>query len=212
MTGSHGLLAFTVAVGILTVIPGVDTMLVMRNVIQRDRLAGVKTALGACSGVFVHATFSALGLSLILTKSAEVYAVVKLVGAVYLAGLGIWTIISAWRSRDLETAPSRTKNVGSLGSGKSYVEGLLGNILNPKAAVFYLAFLPQFIAPGEPVLAKSLMLASIHFVMATAWLSVVAFAVGQFSGWLTRPNVKRRMEYASGLIIGAFGLRLALDR
>ena len=212
MTGAHGLLAFTLAVTILAMVPGVDTMLVIRNVLQRGRLAGIATGIGACSGVFVHATFSAVGLSLILARSAEAYSIVKLVGAAYLAVLGIWTVMTARRADHPAVDAVTVPRPGERRLGLSYASGLLSNLLNPKAAIFYLAFLPQFIAPGDPVLLKSLMLAGIHFAVAAVWLSIVAMMVGQFSHVLASGKVKQRLEYGSGVVIGLLGLRLALDR
>lgn len=212
VTGSHGLIAFLVAVTVLAMVPGVDTMLVIRNVLQRGRLSGIVTGIGACSGVFVHATFSAIGLSLILTTSAQAYSVVKMAGAAYLAGLGIWTVVAARRADHTHVEPSNTPTAGGRRLGVSYLSGVLSNLLNPKAAVFYLAFLPQFIAPGDPVLAKSLMLAGIHFTVAAVWLSLVALMVGSLSSWLASARAKRRLEYVSGVVIGLLGLRLALGK
>src|SRR5262249_21915042 len=99
-----------------------------------------------------------------------------------------------------------------VGARRSFVEGMLNNVLNPKVAVFYLAFLPQFINPNDPVLAKSLLLAAIHFVVGLVWLSAVTFLLGKMRTVLTRPSVKLTLETVTGIVLVSFGLRLAAQR
>jgi threonine/homoserine/homoserine lactone efflux protein len=88
----------------------------------------------------------------------------------------------------------------------------LSNILNPKVAVFYLAFLPQFINAGDPVLAKSLLLAGIHFVLGIVWLSLVTIFVAWLRASLTQPAIRRGLETVTGVVLIAFGIRLALEK
>src|SRR5207245_2803085 len=128
------LVTYTAVAAVLTVTPGADTMLVIRNVIARGRRAGVVTTLGICSGLFVHATLSALGLSVILARSAEAFTIVKLAGAVYLAWLGVQSL-----RRPAGRAPPDPSWPGA-GDGRppdqarSWREGFLTNVLNPKVA------------------------------------------------------------------------------
>lgn len=103
--------------------------------------------------------------------------------------------------------PSVVQNTSGL---RSVREGLLSNVLNPKVAIFYLAFLPQFISPGDPVLGKSLFLAGIHFVLGIAWLSLVTVFLGRLRGLLTRPAVQQGLEAVTGAVLIAFGVRLAV--
>jgi RhtB (resistance to homoserine/threonine) family protein len=200
-------LAFTGIVAIVTLTPGADTMLVVRSAIVRGRRAGLLTTLGIGSGLFIHATLSALGLSVVLVRSARAFEIVKVAGAVYLAYLGVQALRSAARGVQSQEGPT-----GPVGARRAYVEGLLTNVLNPKVAIFYLAFLPQFIGPQDPILAKSILLASIHFVQAIVWLSFVTFFVARMRSVLGRPRVQRVLEGISGLVFVAFGLRLALSR
>ena len=97
-------------------------------------------------------------------------------------------------------------------SWRSIVEGLLTNVLNPKVAIFYLAFLPQFISPGDPVFAKSVMLAAIHFTLGIIWLSLVTVFLGRMRALLTRPRMRGAIEATTGTILIAFGVRLAMER
>lgn len=206
-------LTFTGIAAILTLTPGADTMLVMRSVFARGQRAGLLTTLGICSGLFFHATLSALGLSLILVRSAAAFEVVKLVGACYLIYLGGQSLWQAFRPGARELSPDG----GAVAKQKkewwqSFLEGLLTNVLNPKVAIFYLAFLPQFISPGDPVLAKSLLLAGIHFMLGVVWLSLVTMFLGRVRALLTRPRVRRAIEATAGVVLIAFGVRLAMER
>ena len=209
------IVTFAVIAGLLTITPGADTMLVIRNVLARGRLAGLQTTTGICCGLFVHATLSALGLSLILVTSAAAFDVVKMIGAAYLIWLGVQAI-----RHSLARDPGSAEGDGFVPAAArrtergqtSFLEGFLSNILNPKVAVFYLAFLPQFMRPDDWVLAKSMLLATIHFVEGVIWLSVLSFFVARLHAWLGRPRVRRTIEAAAGVILIGFGARLALER
>ncbi len=206
-------LTFIGLAAILTITPGADTMLVIRSVIARGQRSGLMTTAGICSGVFVHAILSAAGLSIILVNSATAFEFVKMAGACYLIYLGYQSLREFFKGR---TDTADTFNVAHDGKRKtslrSFMEGMLNNILNPKTAVFYLAFLPQFINPGDPVLRKSILLAGIHFVMAILWLSMIAMMLGRMKQVLTSGRVQRWLEATSGVILIAFGIRLAMER
>jgi threonine/homoserine/homoserine lactone efflux protein len=208
------LIAYTAVAAVLTITPGADTMLVIRNVLSRGPKAGVFTTLGISSGLFVHATLSALGLSLILVRSAAAFDAVKLVGAAYLVYLGLRSIFQAARPGAMEPAGGERLSASGikLPPWRSTAEGFLTNVLNPKVAVFYLAFLPQFIRAGDPVLGKSLLLAGIHCLLGLVWLSIVSAFVGRMRVFLTRPAMRKGLEALSGAILIGFGVRLALAR
>jgi threonine/homoserine/homoserine lactone efflux protein len=200
-------LAFTGIAALLTLTPGSDTMLVVRSALVRGRRAGLFTVLGICCGLFIHATFSALGLSVILLRSARAFETLKLAGAGYLVYLGLQSIWGAARG-----VPRSERQVAALGGRRAFAEGLLNNVLNPKVAIFYLAFLPQFVRVGDPVLAKSILLASIHFAEGIVWLSLVTVFVARLRSALTRPGVQRTLESLTGLVLVGFGVRLAAAR
>ena len=148
------------------------------------------TSLAICCGLFVHATVSALGISLILLQSAWAFGLLKLAGAAYLVWLGVASLQAARRGQGLP--------VGGVQAERQRVplwrpvrEGLLSNVLNPKTVVFYMAFLPQFIAPGDPALAKSLWLAGVHFVVANLWQVAIVAMVGSAGRWLASPAFSR---------------------
>jgi RhtB (resistance to homoserine/threonine) family protein len=210
------ILAFIGVAFILTITPGADTMLVLRSVLARGQRAGLVAGLGICSGLFIHATFSALGLSLLLVQSAMAFEVIKLLGAAYLIFLGgqsLWQALGKRSDVPVDLSqPATMTTFAERNKKQSFIEGLVSNILNPKVSVFYLAFLPQFINPGDPVLAKSLLLAVIHFVMGIIWLTLVATLAGQARTLLVRPQVQRKIEALAGAVLILFGVRLALER
>lgn len=208
-----GLAAFALVVFVLTITPGADTMLVIRNTLRGGRRDGMMTASGVISGVFTHAVLSALGLSVILSRSAAAFHSVKLVGALYLVWLGIQSLRSARRPTGLAVIDASDDAPGSAlpPRRRPFLEGLLTNILNPKVAIFYLAFLPQFIAPGDPVLAWSLLMALIHNMMGILWLGLIAVLVSRSRQWVRRPTVKRWLDAVSGTVLVALGIRLALE-
>jgi len=207
-------LTFIVAVTLLTISPGADTMLVFRSVLKRGQAAGLMTTLGICTGLFVHATLSALGLSVILVRSALAYEIVKGLGACYLIGLGVWTLIQAQRRSNRLDADHKMPPAAAVvkkGWPQAFIEGLLNNVLNPKPAIFYLAFLPQFINPSDPVLLKSLMLAGIHFAIGIVWLALLVILIGQIGAWVTRASVRQKFEMTTGAILIGLGIGLVFE-
>ena len=220
------LLSFTLVAGLLTLTPGADTMLVLRNVLSGGRSSGIATTLGICSGVFVHATLSALGLSVILMSSATAYEIVKTLGAAYLVFLGLKSLWQVARhpsggqaatsagpsAAPVVAAPSGWRELRAGRSMRSYREGFLTNLLNPKVAIFYLAFLPQFIRPGDPVLAKSLLMAGIHATEGLLWLSFLSLVLDRGRALIQTGSLRRWLEGISGAVLVGLGIRLFFER
>ena len=207
MTVDPRLVAFIGLAALLTILPGADMALVTKNVLSIGRRRTMATIIGICSGCVIHATASALGVSAILATSATAYYVLKTVGAGYLVWIGIQSIRDA--GKPTTPALSRTTRHQALGP---FLQGFLTDVLNPKVAVFYLTFLPQFISPGEPVLRRSLMLAGIHIAMGFVWLTAYAWFVDRIGAVLTRPAVKTWLERVTGGLLIALGARLAWER
>src|ERR1051326_1917944 len=203
------LVAFVVVATVVTVIPGVDMALVARSVLTRGRRAGYITSVGICSGLWVHAVASALGLSAILMMSAALFSAVKLIGALYLVTLGVSSLRSAFRT----TAEAPAPVAATAGDARrAFAQGFLSNLLNPKVAIFYLTLLPQFVRPGDSVLARSLFLAAVHVVIGLAWLFLYAYFLGRLGVVLRRPRVRRAMEGVTGTMLIGLGARLAWER
>lgn len=202
---------FLVAITLLSLSPGVDTLLVIRNTARGGVRDGILTSVAICCGLFIHAAVSALGISLILLQSAWAFGLLKLAGAAYLVWLGVQSLLAARRRQGLAVA-GVTGEHHSVPVWQPLREGLLSNVLNPKTVVFYMAFLPQFIAPGDPALAKSLFLAGVHFVIANLWQISVAVMVGSAGRLLASRAFARGLNGATGAVLIAFGLKLALEQ
>ncbi|HEY7727218.1 MAG TPA: LysE family translocator [Candidatus Eisenbacteria bacterium] len=209
-TPSAPFLAFVGIAALLTITPGADMALVAKNTITDGRRAAFLTTLGICLGCLVHAVASSVGLSAILARSALAFEVVKTVGAAYLIFLGVQALRDARRGR-AHTGPGPSPRSGPL-SLPPFGQGFLTNLLNPKVALFYLTFLPQFVDPGRPVLPQSVLLGSIHIGMGLAWLTGYAAALGRLSAVFSRSAFRRRLEALTGAVLVALGLRLALER
>lgn len=209
--------AYLIAISLLTVTPGVDTLLVMRNTARGGLRDGLVSSVGICSGLFVHATLSAVGISLILLQTAWAFTALKWLGAAYLVWLGIASLRLAFRSGPGRQAvmPASTATAGrpqGYKAGRSLREGLLSNVLNPKTALFYMAFLPQFIDPQGNAFLQSIALAGVHFVIAMVWQSVVAVMVVRSRHWGARPVLKRVLNGLTGGMFVALGARLAVTQ
>ena len=152
-------------------------MLVVKNGIRSGRPAGLATTFGILGGTLLHAVISALGLSIVLAQSATLFQFIKLLGALYLVWLGLQAL------RQLPE-PRTDENLTKLAIWTAFQEGLITNLLNPKVAIFYLAFLPQFVSPEDPVLAKSLLLAGIHNLLSLIWLGGLVVVIGQGKRWI----------------------------
>jgi threonine/homoserine/homoserine lactone efflux protein len=200
------LVAFTLVAALLTVTPGADMAMVTRVAVTRGFAPATRTVLGIASGCLVWALASAAGLAALIAASATAYNVLKLVGAAYLTFLGIQAILTSLRRGQAVAAPVE-RAVGS-----PYRMGLFTNLLNPKLAVFYTSFLPQFIAPGEPVLLKSFALASIHAALGIVWLCFYARTLVAAGRVLSRPAVRRTLDRITGTALVAMGIRLAATR
>jgi len=204
------LTTYLIAITLLTITPGVDTMLVIRNTARGGWRDGAVSSLGICSALFLHATISAVGISMILLQAAWAFSLLKMAGAGYL----IWLGLSSWRKvlrQEKFEIVNENPSGGAFLVQRSLREGFLSNILNPKTAIFYMAFLPQFINPAQSALLQSLFLAGLHFVIAMIWQCLLALMVKQLKSWLQRPRVSQIFDGVTGTVMIALGLRVATE-
>lgn len=198
-------LAIIAVAAALAVTPGADTLLVIKNSVRAGSRAGWATTVGILAGVMAHAVLSALGLSVILTQSDRLFMVVKSLGAVYLVWLGVKALMQSARP-----LPGAHDAAVRLSSSSAFREGLLTNVLNPKVAIFYIAFLPQFISVDDPVLAKSIVLAGIHNLFGLVWLGSLIWALSHGQAWFRRPGVQKALARVSGTLLVGMGVKLFL--
>ncbi|BCN24034.1 threonine transporter RhtB [Vibrio alfacsensis] len=202
--------AFLIAITILTLTPGLDTALVIRNTSRAGLKDGCVTSLGICFGLFVHAFFSAVGISAILAQSAELFQIVKSVGAAYLIWLGVSSLKALTKNNGTISVAEQAHQAYS--GKRSFREGFLSNVLNPKTAVFYLAFLPQFVNPESSPLAQSMLMAGIHFIIAMLWQCSLAGALNSAKSLLKNARFMKWMEGATGAVLVALGVKLLIEK
>jgi threonine/homoserine/homoserine lactone efflux protein len=191
---------FTLTSLVLIALPGPDQALIMRNALVGGRTAGVRSMLGGVTGLTLHATAAAVGVSALLATSATAYSTLKLVGVAYLLYLAVRMLLSSRRPGEEEHAPRR---------GRPYLQGFVSNALNPKVALFFLTFVPQFLPDHGSTLAVSLLLSATFAALYLVWFSGMVAVVGLASDALRRPRVKAWIERVTGGALLAFGARLA---
>jgi threonine/homoserine/homoserine lactone efflux protein len=199
---------FAIAALVLIMLPGPDQALITRNALVGGRCGGLLTMLGGVLGLTVHGSAAALGLSALLLASARAFTVLKIAGAIYLLWLGVQMLHSAIRSR---RSPVTDEPVAVPRRRTTYLrQGFLSNALNPKVALFFVTFLPQFLSAdtGSPR-AEALLLSGIFAMMYLAWFGLYVAAVDQLGRWLRRPRVKARIEQITGLLLVTVAVRLA---
>ena len=203
------LLVFLAGSVAVTVVPGADMALITRQVVTRGRRAAQATILGNLTGLVVHASALAIGLSAFLVASATAYNAVKIAGGAYLVFLGVQSLLQARRSR---AGTGTVAPASAPKRGNPYRQGVISTVLNPKPALFFVSYLPQFIDPDGSVLLQVAMLAAIHIVIGLVWLTAYASLVSRMHAAITRPRVKAALEAATGAILVALGLRVALPQ
>ncbi len=205
----NSLWTYMIAISLLTITPGVDTVLIIRNTTRGGWRDGALSSLGICSGLFVHALVSAIGISVILLQSAWAFRGLRFVGAAYLVWLGIVSLRSAARRNASAGLDAHPPSNEGFDPRRSLREGLLSNVLNPKAIVFYMAFLPQFIDPARSAIGQSLFLAGLHFLIAMVWQCLLASVVDQARRWIQNGPVRRTLDGVTGTVMVFFGVKLA---
>lgn len=208
---SQAVLSFTVVAGLLTLVPGIDTALVLRSSLTRSRGYAFSTALGIGTGAIAWGVAAAVGVSALLAASGLAYRALTLAGAAYMAWLGVSLL---WNSRKgaAQHAPAAALAVTGRDSlAKGWLTGAGTNLLNPKVGVFYIATIPQFIPPGMSPLLMGVVLAGVHCVLALAWFALLIFGTGYAARWLQGPRSVRIIDCVTGTVLVGFGVKLALE-
>src|SRR4029079_4122688 len=208
MFGTQNYLLFLLSGILLNLTPGQDTLYIVGRSITQGRKAGLISALGIASGSVIHTLAAAFGLSAILATSAAAFTVVKLAGAAYLVYLGV----QMWFARST-TSPDRPVVVPA-GAWGIYRAGLLTNVLNPKVALFYLAFLPQFVDPSaSSKLIAFLFLGATFITTGTIWCIILALAASELAARFppsgSTASIVRRL---TGALFVGLGARLAVAK
>lgn len=205
MFGLINLPAFILSGVLLNLTPGADTMYILGRSMAQGKKAGIYSALGISTGTLFHTTFVAFGLSLVVARSPIAFDIIKYAGAIYLIYLGIRMFLSK------PTTPS-SPALSNVNTGKLYLSGILTNLLNPKVALFFLVFLPQFVAPGQihnPV--SYLILGIIFIIPGTIWCIILALFAAKLSRKIKSDNqISLWLNLLTGGVFIALGVKLAL--
>ena len=202
------LLAFAGVSLLLAVTPGPDMAVVTRNALAHGRRGVVLTTSGIALALVIWVTATAVGLSALLRASGEVLFLLKIVGACYLAYLGVRTLLeSRARPADLLAATPPAAPAHAV-----FRQGLLSALSNPKLGVFFVTFLPQFVLPGQAVLPRLLELGVTFAVIGWLWMNVYGLFVTRLRQVITAPRVRQWMQRVTGVVLLGFGARLALER
>jgi threonine/homoserine/homoserine lactone efflux protein len=198
------LASFTVAATLIVLLPGPDTLVVVRSIMRGGRRKGITTALGNLCGLTVWVCAAALGLAAVLRASEVGYDILRIVGATYL----LWLGVQAWRNRGrIEDAPRGRGGV--LGTG--FFAGLLTNLLNPKVGVFFVTFLPGFVPRGDSVGLTSLLFGAIFVALTAIYWVVLLGLAGTVTAWMSAPRIRRRLDTITAAILVGFGAKLVTE-
>jgi threonine/homoserine/homoserine lactone efflux protein len=196
---------FLIAAILLAITPGPDTFYVVARSIGQGQIAGIVSVLGISVGLLVHTVAAALGLSALLMTSALAYSLLKYAGAAYLIYLGLRTVMQRKQSLSYKKPPQASLSV-------VFSQGTLSSLLNPKIALFFLAFLPQFAVPSQGHVATQIFtLGSLFIAIGTCWLTAIALLTSRIGGWLQqRSSLAQWQRWFTGSILIGLGLRLAV--
>jgi threonine/homoserine/homoserine lactone efflux protein len=198
------LLPFLAVVAMITVTPGPDTALVVRNTLKGTLRDGVLTALGCSMGLLVWGIAAALGLATLMSTSASLFGLIRILGGVYLICLGLRMLWSARHALEAQTAATAQEQP----ERRPLLAGLLTDLLNPKAAAFFTALLPQFVTSGDQVLTTTLLLAAIAAFAAFFGFFAYAMLAARARAVLGRASLRRWLDRVTGMVLLGLGMRM----
>lgn len=202
------LISFAAAAIIVVLLPGPDTLVVVRGMVRGGTRGGITTSLGVLCGLLVWVAAAAFGLAALLQASEVGYEALKIAGACYLVWMGVQSLRSLRQTAAELTAPETTRH-GLMRPG--FVSGFLTDILNPKVGVFFVSFLPGFVPAGYPVGWTTLSLGGIFIVLTAFYCAGLVAASGTIADWMQTPRIRRRLDTLTGLVLVGFGVRLATE-
>ncbi len=197
--------SFTLAAALLVLLPGPDTVVILRSIVRAGRRRGVATVLGIQTGLLLWTTAAVLGLAALLRASEVAFTALRVAGAAYLVWLGVQSLRA--RNARLDAPESRRSPL----SGTGYWAGLLSNVLNPKVGVFFVTFLPAFVPSGAEVVPTLLLFGAVFIALNLGYQFPLVVLADRVSRLVSRPRVRRAMDLVTGGVLVGFGLRLATE-
>jgi threonine/homoserine/homoserine lactone efflux protein len=202
---------FALAASLIVLLPGPDTLVVLRNLIRGGRRTAALTVVGVLSGLTVWVAAAALGLAALLHASESAYTALRLAGAAYLLWLGLQTLRARAAppalTEPIEVQPKRRRWLG-----RGYGAGLATDLLNPKVGVFFVTFLPGFVPSDAPVGGASLAFGGIFVVETALYFAFLLFLAGRITTWMRDTTIRRWLDRATGTVLIGFGVRLVIEQ
>ena len=203
--------AYLAVAALLIVTPGPDTALVTRNALLAGRRAASFTTFGIGAGSIIWALASVFGIAVLLEESTVAFTICKFVGAAYLGYLGLRSLIASFRESRQVSATTPAPQVRQLSAPIAFRQGLLSNLLNPKAGAIFVTALPQFINPGDPPLRLTLMLLAYETIL-LSWLNLYGYLVSRAGQSRFGTRVRAILQGVTGVVLLALGVRLVFEQ
>jgi RhtB (resistance to homoserine/threonine) family protein len=204
------LLAYIPVATLMVVIPGADTMLLMKNTLSYGPKAGRFTVLGMLSGLSFWTGIAILGLSVVIAKSVVLFTTIKYLGAAYLIYLGIKSLISKQTLAVDQMERSADVPMDRRYHKKSFMQAMLSNVLNPKTVIVYITIMPQFINLNGHVNQQLIILASILTGLAAAWFLILVYVVDYAKKWLNDKKHQQMFQRVAGILLVGFGIKTGI--
>lgn len=203
---------FTAVALMIVMVPGVDSLLVLKNTMVHGKKAGFFTMVGIIVALFVWTTLAVLGLATIISKSMVVFLAIKYAGATYLVYLGI----QSWRAKAQnmqlqEAATSKSNQIKNV-SLSCMTQGITTDLLNPKTLLLYVTLMPQFIQPNFNVNSQLVVLAGILILLSIIWLGIVILIINGIRKWFMKPTVQGMFNKITGILLVGIGIRIATEK
>ncbi|WP_323703839.1 LysE family translocator [Mammaliicoccus sp. Dog046] len=199
-------LSFVFIALIIIIVPGPDFFIVLNNTLKGNAKNGIMAGLGISSAHVLYSTLAAFGLIFILTTSYYVFTGIKILGSIYIAYLGIKTILNAKKTFNINTDQNKKLNIGL---GMSYKQGFLSTLFNPKAILFYVSILPQFISKSDGSM-KIIILSSLFILTVFVWFFLCSYLFNYIRQIFNNARIKSMLDYAIGTVL--VGLAISIFR
>ncbi|MBY0145159.1 LysE family translocator [Neobacillus niacini] len=200
---------FVIMCILLIILPGPDTAIATKNTLTVGRTGGFKTILGTCCALLIHTLAAVVGLSAIIVKSAFLFSIFKYFGAVYLVYLGIKTL---WALKQNKTTASDIPAESKYEGKSCFKQGFLTNLLNPKVAVFFLTFLPQFVESGSQSFLPFLIMGITYMLLTALWFLFYIYLLDQIRAFMKKPKTQSVIEGITGTVLIGFGIKLTMEK
>ncbi|ACK97106.1 LysE family translocator [Bacillus thuringiensis] len=194
----------------LIILPGPDTAMATKNTLIAGKVGGVKTVFGTCIALLIHTLAAVIGLSALIVKSALLFSIFKYVGALYLIYIGIKALLAVRNKEGVDTNDISLNNENKHTS--CFRQGFLTNLLNPKIAVFFLTFLPQFLNPNHNTFIQLLVMGLTYLVLTAFWFAFYIFLIDKISAFMKKPKTQRYIQGLTGIVLIGFGVKLAFEK